>query len=151
MTDSDKKIYQAKVMAELKELLKNMLIFLESQRDHPPSEDEQQKLLKALQEMKGFKLDDRRRHPRKSCRIPITVGVFRVFSEIVNNISNGGLFIDTSSSFSPGEILSLILSPPNGKRPVKISGKVVRKTPEGVGVQFTAAQSEELRKMIESL
>ena len=151
MTASKERPRQTKVTDELKGLLRNMLDCLESSHENPPSEEEQRKLLGALQEYRAFNPDNRRKHARKSCALPITVGVLRIYSEIVKDISNGGLFIDTTSSFSLGESLTLIFSPSDDSETVRITGRVVRKTEEGIGVEFTTPISDELKEMIESL
>ena len=131
------------VKAQLKELLRNMLIFVDS-----ASEDERQRLLTSLQNFEG---EERRRHPRKTCSMQVTVGIWRLFTEFIKNISCGGVFIETSESFSAGEHITLTFSPPNRNKPLRITGRVVRRTPEGIGVEFTTPPNGELEKIIESL
>ncbi|MDY6990275.1 MAG: PilZ domain-containing protein [Thermodesulfobacteriota bacterium] len=134
---------QANVKAQLNELLKDMQVLIES-----ASEDQQRRLLSSLKDLEAA---ERRRHPRKSCSIPVSVGTWRVFREFAKNISGGGMFIGTSASFSPGEHVTLTFSPPNQKKPLRITGRVVRRTAKGIGVEFTSPPNAELQKVIESL
>jgi Tfp pilus assembly protein PilZ len=94
---------------------------------------------------------ERRRHPRKDCSIPVTVGTWRVFREFVKNISRGGMFIETDAPFSPGERVTLTFSYANQPNPVRITARVVRKTNRGIGVEFTTPPTAELEKIIKSL
>jgi hypothetical protein len=134
---------QPTVKAQLNELLKEMEMLIES-----ASEDQRRRLLSSLQDLEAA---ERRRHPRKSCSIPVSVGTWRVFREFAKNISRGGMFIGTSASFLPGEHVTLTISPPNDKKPLRITGRVVRSSDKGIGVEFTAPPNAELQKIIESL
>jgi hypothetical protein len=124
-------------------LLRNMQMLIDS-----ASEDQQRRLLGSLRELEA---EERRRHPRKTCSIPVSVGTWRVFREFVKNISRGGMFIGTTASFSPGEHVTLTFSPPNQDKPIRITGRVVRKTANGIGVEFTSPPTAELQKVLESL
>jgi len=134
---------QPTVKAQLDELLKNMQMLIES-----ASEDQQRRLLSSLQDLEAA---ERRRHPRKSCSIAVSVGTWRVCREFAKNISHGGMFIGTSASFSPGEHVTLTFSPPNQDKAIRITGRVVRRNAKGIGVEFTSPPSAELQKVIESL
>jgi hypothetical protein len=120
-----------------------MLVLIDS-----ASQDEQQRLLKWLE---GFKEDDRRRHVRKTCSLPASVGTWRVSRESISNISCGGVFIKTSTPYLRGERLVLTLLPSDENLPLRITGRIVRQTPEGVAVEFTTPPSKELRAMVQSL
>jgi hypothetical protein len=143
MADPAPKFDEQSLCAQLKELLEDMLSFVDS-----ASEDEQRRLLRWLE---GFKEDDRRRHVRKACSISASVGTWRVFPESISNISCGGVFIKTSTPYLPGERLVLTLSPPNENLPIRITGRVVRQGPEGAAVEFTTPPSKELTAMVECL
>ena len=56
--------------------------------------------------------------------------------DITRDISNTGVFIETHSPPSVGENITLSFSFSEGKKPVKISGRVVRSTPDGFAVKF---------------
>ncbi|MDY6954351.1 MAG: PilZ domain-containing protein [Thermodesulfobacteriota bacterium] len=143
MTNANQESDQPNVKAQLNELLKGMQMLIES-----ASEDQQRRLLSSLQELEAA---ERRKHRRKSCSIPVSVGTWRVFREFAKNISRGGMFIGTSASFSPGEHVTLTFSPPNQEKTLRVTGRVVRRTAKGIGVEFTSPPSAELREVIESL
>ena len=145
MTKSEEQSEESNVGAELKKLLQEMLTSV----DEAP-EGQKRRLLSSLKELNK---EERRRHPRKPCSIPVTVGTFHVSTEHIHNISVGGVFIETSAPFpfSPGDQVTLTFGIPNQKRPVIIAGKVVWISTVGVGVEFTTPPSKELREVIESL
>ena len=145
MTKSEEESEKSNIEAELRELLQQMLTSL----DRAPA-DQKRRLLSSLKELNK---KERRRHPRKPCAIPVTVGTFHVSTEQIHNISVGGVFIETSAPFpfSPGDQVTLTFSIPNQKRPVIIAGKVVWISTSGVGVEFTTPPSKELREVINSL
>ena len=80
--------------------------------------------------------EEKRRNPRIPCFVAVEyVAQGRAYTEFIRNTSQGGMFIETYWPFMIGETLSLTFSPPNKKRPIKISGEVVRTNPKGIGVK----------------
>jgi Tfp pilus assembly protein PilZ len=80
--------------------------------------------------------EEKRRNPRIPCFVAVEyVAQGRAYTEFIRNTSRGGMFIETYWPFMIGETLSLTFSPPNKKRPIKISGEVVRTNPKGIGVK----------------
>ena len=134
---------QSSVKAQLKQLLRQLELLAES-----ASLDQQKMLLSSLQDVEA---QERRKHPRKPCSIPVTVGTWRVFKEFVKNVSRGGMYIETDAPFSPGEHITLTFSYANQPNPVRITARVVRKTNKGIGVEFTTPPNADLEKLIESL
>jgi len=128
------------VKAELKKMLEDIMISM----DYAP-EHQQISLLNSLRKWQN---DERRRHPRKDCSIPVRVGRWQVFTERIRNISMGGVFIKTSAPVFHGEDVTLVFSLPNKASPVKINGHVVWKAAEGVGVEFRESLGEELKQVI---
>ena len=143
MTDSSRQSDGPTVRAELKELLEHILISV----DYAP-EDQQRSLLSSL---RNWQRGERRKHPRKSCSAPVRVGVWRVFTEQIRDISVGGVFIKTSTPFAEGEQLTLVFSLPNRNGLLKITGHVVWNSPEGVGVEFTQPLSKQVEEVVDSL
>ena len=143
MTDPPQNSDDPIARAELKELLERILISI----DHA-TEDQRRSLLTSL---RHWQKGERRKHPRKGCSIPVTVGTWRVFTNHIRNISMGGVFIETPAVFTRGENLTLIFSLPNKDGPVRITGHVVWRTPEGIGVEFKQPLSKELQELIDSL
>ncbi|MDY6792290.1 MAG: PilZ domain-containing protein [Thermodesulfobacteriota bacterium] len=61
----------------------------------------------------------------------------RIFKGFIQNLSASGMFIETSESFSEGQIITLTFELPEPGEHVKVSGKIVRLIPEiGFGVKF---------------
>ena len=61
----------------------------------------------------------------------------RIFKGFIQNLSASGMFIETSESFSPGQIITLTFELPEPGEHIKVSGKIVRLIPEiGFGVKF---------------
>jgi Tfp pilus assembly protein PilZ len=56
--------------------------------------------------------------------------------DVTRDISNTGVFIETHSPPAIGEDITLSFSFSEGKKSVKISGRVVRSTPNGFAVKF---------------
>ena len=143
MKDSTQQAGASPVMARLTDLLKEISAYLDN-----ASEEERQRILISLEEMweRG-----RRQHPRKPCSIPVTCAAEdRVIKDFIKNISAGGAFIETSVAFSPGEHITLMFSSTEQEEPIKISGRIVWRVPEGIGVKFTTA-SRDLEAVILSL
>ena len=97
--------------------------------------EEQQEALLAELESKLSK--ERRQHIRKSF---VTVVDFasedRAYREFIQDISEGGVFIQSSGSFSVGQEVLLTFPFPELHKFIKIAGRIVRATEEGIGVQF---------------
>jgi Tfp pilus assembly protein PilZ len=58
------------------------------------------------------------------------------FKEFIQNISEGGIFIETAYPFRINKRLSLIFPLPGVKDPINIKGKIVRVDSQGIGVKF---------------
>ena len=59
----------------------------------------------------------------------------RAFSGFIQNISSGGLLIETRETLPVGEQVTLSFMRPKSRDYVKVGGEVVRKMPDGVGVK----------------
>jgi Tfp pilus assembly protein PilZ len=137
---------ESKVNAHLKNLLDDSAGY--SCVDNA-SEDQKRKLLLLLQDVRA---SDRREHPRKSCFIEVSYTIQnRTFTDLVRNISAGGVFIITSEPLFLKQQLPLAFSYPNREKPLRMMGQVVWKGPVGVGVQFTSPPRQELMELIETL
>jgi len=83
--------------------------------------------------------EERRKHPRKSTFIHVDcAGNKCAFTDFIQNLSAGGLYIDTQLPFFVGQELSMTFSVTNGEAPIKITGKIVRVDSRGIGVKFDA-------------
>jgi hypothetical protein len=92
---------------------------------------------KFLRHLKARQNSERRQDSRTPCTIPVdyTAGG-RVFKDFIQNISAGGLSIETLKAFSPGQEITLTFMPPNGQKPVRLFGKIMRNEPTAIGVRF---------------
>ena len=112
------------------------------------SEDEQRSLLRELEEKLSR---GKREHERKPFFMIIDYSTEdRVYKDYIQNISAGGVFIETQMPFAEGQELSLSFPLPNYQKYIKISGEIVRTSPQGIGVQFKTANQEQ-EEMIKSL
>jgi hypothetical protein len=110
------------IAERLQELIQNM------------SEQEQLKLLDLLE---GEASLEKRNFPRKPVSIMVDYCKSdRVFKDFIQDVSGSGVFIETKQHFEVGEEIKMSFTLPDVKRPVKVEGKVVRVTPEGIGVTF---------------
>lgn len=58
------------------------------------------------------------------------------YREFVKNISEGGVYIQTSRSFSVGEEVVVMFSSRDSKEHLKVTGHIVRVDGKGIGVEF---------------
>ena len=110
--------------------------------------DKRQALLKDLE--KETSKDAKKHH-----RIPFIMAVDyvmqdRMYKDFIQDISAGGLFIETNKPFSLGQDVTLSFPLPNHQEHIKITGKVVRATPKGIGVKFEMAD-EDQEAMVKAL
>ena len=127
---------ESRTTARLFELIKRM------------PEDEQLALLKELGERfsKG-----RRKHEREPFFMVADYSTEdRVYRDYIQNVSAGGVFIETHMPFTSGQEVSLAFPLPNYKKYIKIIGEVARVTPQGIGVVFKMVNQEQ-ETMVKSL
>ena len=126
MADMDKDMDKSGVVAGLHELINKM------------SAEEQQALLDELEE-RLFK--KKRKHERKPFLTTLDYsaesGSYRDF---IKDISIEGVFIETRTPFSVGEILSMTFLLPEYEKKIKIQGEIVRIDEKGIGVKFKTSQ-----------
>ncbi|MBW1899337.1 MAG: PilZ domain-containing protein, partial [Deltaproteobacteria bacterium] len=113
------------------------------------SKDNQLKLLELL---KQWDENGERSHSRKPCLITVDYSSQdRFFRDFIQDISAGGIFIETRELFNEGLDIGLTFSIPNSQIPFRISGEIVRTTSRGVAVKFknvTTYQQEILRSLV---
>jgi hypothetical protein len=149
MTESERPSGRVGVTARLKEFARNVSRFADK-----ASDEQQRYLFKLLEDAQLVGLLehwDRRKAPRKQCQILVRYVVEdKVFKDVITDISTDGAFMETMALLATGQHISLIFSPPNQEEPLTVTGKIVRTTEDGVGIQFTA-ENEDLEKMIDTL
>jgi len=93
----------------------------------------------------------RRERPRKSCLMLVDYATLdRAYKDCIRNISASGLFIETRTPFSIGQKITLTFSSSNYERPIKITGKIARTGPGGIGVRFKT-ENQDLIAVINAL
>ena len=91
-------------------------------------------LIKVLEEKHS---QGRRKSARKPYFMPIDFATpERAFSGFIQNISSGGLLIETREPLPVGQQLTLSFMRPKSRDYVKVDGEVVRRIRDGCGVKF---------------
>ena len=106
------------------------------------SEEKMRQLLKYLYEEQ---IPEKRKYDRKDFLriIDYTVGD-RYYRDFIQDMSNSGVFIKTSQTFSEGQMILMTFMSPDNQQPFKINGEIVRVMPNGIGVKFkTESQVQE--------
>jgi Tfp pilus assembly protein PilZ len=97
------------------------------------TEEQQAELLNLLE----WKPEEQRKYPRKPYFREVDYATnSQVFRDFIQNLSAGGMFIETRELFRAGQEITLVFSLPNRGKPVKIKGEIVRCGPHGIGVSF---------------
>jgi len=123
MENSGQTAKEPNVTAQLIERIKNMSLERQSQ------------LLKDLEEYRSREI---RQHDRKTCLLTVDYAVEdRYFRDFIQDMSDSGVFIRTSQTFSSGQTILMTFMSPDHQKPFKINGEIVRVLPSGVGVKFT--------------
>lgn len=94
--------------------------------------------------------ENERAEPRCPVSLKVAYESFNEFiTEYTRNVSQGGMFISSKRKHHAGEIVDLSLSVPGIDRPLRITGEVVRVSPEGIspdgagiGIKFRDMDAE---------
>lgn len=114
------------------------------------SEEKKEQLLELL-------IEWQQTEQREDERIPCLIAVDyadrnRVYHDFIQDLSKGGVFIETREPLAVGERISLTFAMPASQNHFKVSGKIVRVAADGVGIQFenklSKYQEEIIRKLI---
>jgi uncharacterized protein (TIGR02266 family) len=112
------------------------------------SEDEKRRLLRVLE--KRF-AKGKREHKRKPFFMVVDYSAEdRLYKDYIQNISAGGVFIETQIPFDEGQEISLSFPLPDHQKYIKILGEIVRTSSQGIGVRFKKTDKEQ-EEMIENL
>ncbi len=122
MAETKKKLSQTDVTFRLFELITDLTF------------EEQVAILEDLEKKKA-------RHTRRHMRRETSLTVYyathdRAYRDTIQNISPTGVFIETREPFNVGQEILLNFTPARNADPIKVRGKVVRITDEGIGVKF---------------
>jgi Tfp pilus assembly protein PilZ len=143
MADSVEKSKESTVVSRVKRLLKDITELI-----HNASEQDKQTVFSLLG---NWEYTRRREQARKPCSFAIDYSTTdRVFKDFAQNISTGGVFIETHVPFSVGQEITLTFSSSDYTRPLKIAGEIAWTGPRGAGVKFKTP-TKELEALVESL
>jgi len=93
--------------------------------------------LKLLEMLDNGNYNGARKHPRKQLTLPVDLEVERhVFKEATRDISKGGVYIETQTSFSISQEVKLNLKLPHKPEPLAVVGEIVRATSRGIAIKF---------------
>jgi Tfp pilus assembly protein PilZ len=110
---------------------------------------QQKKMLDGL--LKEWDRLDYRADSRISCFLPVDYSTKdRVYQDFINNLSNGGVYIETSTPFHVGQGLSLTFTVPPLEKTFKVGGAIVRTERDGIGVKFSRKLSPYQKELIHS-
>ncbi|MCB2149696.1 MAG: PilZ domain-containing protein [Deltaproteobacteria bacterium] len=94
---------------------------------------------------------DYREDSRMPCFLPVDYSTNdRVYQDFINNLSKGGVFIETLSPFRVGQSISLIFTLPLMQKTFKIPGTIVRTEQDGIGVKFSKKLTPYQKELIHS-
>lgn len=98
------------------------------------SDEKKQMLLDTLIE---WQQKEQRSDSRITCLIAVDYATQnRAYRDFMQDLSKGGVFIETREPLHIGETLSLTFTMPKSGNHFKIAGKIVRSDDKGVGVEF---------------
>jgi hypothetical protein len=120
MAISNKKSDEPNITARLIELIMKL------------SEDEQRSLLNELE--KTHLLKKRKHHRKPYFSVVDYASQGGAYTDFIQNISAGGLFIGTSAPFHVGQELSLGFPLPISHKHILIGGEIAWVSPRGIGV-----------------
>jgi hypothetical protein len=110
---------------------------------------QRKKMLDAL--LSEWELLDYREDSRIPCFLPVDYSTTdRVYQDFINNLSNGGVFIETAASLNENQSISMIFTVPALQKSFKISGTIVRKEEDGIGVRFSKKLTPYQKELIHS-
>ena len=81
--------------------------------------------------------EERRLYPRVPCFLLadyVTQGC--AYTAFIKNICADGAFIEAPRPVPTGPDIALVITPVDDHNPVKVTGKIVRVDPKGIGVRF---------------
>jgi two-component system response regulator len=101
------------------------------------SQAEMQELIGELEKKHKPEPADHRKHVRKPSKVIVDFSIDNFpFTNLIQDISASGAFIETALPFSTDKELSMTFILPGHEDSVQITGKIVRTDSKGIGVQF---------------
>lgn len=60
----------------------------------------------------------------------------KFYRDVIQDISESGLFIKTSQTFSVGQPILMTFMSPDNQKPFRINGEIIHTNEDGIGVKF---------------
>ncbi len=90
-----------------------------------------------LTKWEQYRRPEMRKYPRKPSFIPVDCLSFEAcFTDFIQDISSGGVCIQTNGHFFVGQQITLTFTIPKAEEDITVSGEVVRVNTRGIGVRF---------------
>ena len=114
------------------------------------SAEKQEQLLELLIEWQQTEQRDDERIP---CLIAVSYAdQKRVYHDFIQDLSKGGVFIETREPLTVGEKISMTFAMPASQSHFKVTGEIVRSASDGVGIRFenklSKYQEEIIRRLV---
>jgi Tfp pilus assembly protein PilZ len=74
------------------------------------------------------------------------------YNSYILDINQHGAYIETNETFAVGQEMKLTFASPNSRRPLNITGEVIRRDAQGVGIKFqnlTTLELDTIRSFVE--
>jgi len=98
------------------------------------ADPEREELLRKLEQSKR---QEKRKYPRKPSFIPVDCTSYEAcFTDFIQDISSGGVFIQADGHFYVGQQITLTFTLPKIEKDISVGGEVVRINSRGIGVKF---------------
>lgn len=119
--------------AELIEMLRQLIMKLSEKQKHD--------LINYIRNIP--KKNEKRKSGRKYFKISVDYSIKdKFYTDTLENVSTKGAFIRTTRPIEIGDSITMIAPIPGMEKNVKMKGKVVRRSKEGVGVDFFEEHKE---------
>ena len=94
-------------------------------------------------------LSERRKHTRELFLTTVDYDVKgQSFKGFIQDISAYGVFIQTARKFKVGQEITVKLPLPNNKKFFKCKGKIIRITPDGIGMRLQSVVDHPARHIV---
>ncbi len=134
-------------------------VFMENNEDYPEKNDVIIQLIKRVLEMTdGERLDlleQLNMLPVQELSLGDRDGARRIYDQTISfstqerqytalckDISNGGIFVETSEMFRLGQLVTLNIPFSHGEESIKVPAEVVRVNPDGIGLKFMKKETQ---------
>jgi hypothetical protein len=93
--------------------------------------------LRLIKILDKWESEGARKHQRKPWVIPIAYSTDdQAFKDVIKDISNGGVFIETKKSFTAGQTITMNFRLSKSQKLIQATGEIVRSNSQGIGVKF---------------